>query len=277
MADTKAIAIFHGLGDCINATTLLKPLKIAYPKSKLVWVSSERYLPVVAHNPLIDETIGIPGNPWKADSEYANLKKKYATVITPAPYLWHPSKRNILLESYEDRIKHYTRKKARLPLEPLLYMLPEEVQAVDAWLEENEIGNYVLLETNFTSSQSFWDITYTKLALKILAEKGYTALLAHRGDPHLEEYNKICRTFCLNFNFRLMPRFYNRASGFIGVSSGISCVVHTHQCSVKVPHLEFVKGEHWCTRKYPKKNKVISFNSKADNVRHLIRTRIPTL
>ena len=50
-----AIAIFHGLGDCINATSLIIPIIKKYPNTKIVWVTSTVYAPVAYHNPYISK------------------------------------------------------------------------------------------------------------------------------------------------------------------------------------------------------------------------------
>tara|TARA_R100001244_G_scaffold25113_4_gene25595 strand:- start:57038 stop:57868 length:831 start_codon:yes stop_codon:yes gene_type:complete len=270
------IAIFHGLGDCINATSIIKPLKAKHPNCEITWVSSKAYLPIVEHNPLIAHTEGIPGNVWAADEQYKNLRKKHGkSLIVPAPYLNSLAQDKTLLGSYKERIKVITGgKNLNFTPEPLLFLTPKEVKDVDDWLEERKIEKFVMLEAIFTSSQSFWGRAHTDEALRICAAKGYTVLMTHREDVNLHEYNKICPTFCLDVGFRYMPAFYNKSSGFIGVSSGITCVVHTHQCRKNIPHLEFVSGEHWCTRHYVKKNKVISFDKKVESVGKLIQERI---
>ena len=72
---TFAIAIFHGLGDCINATTLLKPIKHSYPASRITWISSEKYIPIVSNNPLIHkrEIVRVPD----PDKQYSFYRRKY--------------------------------------------------------------------------------------------------------------------------------------------------------------------------------------------------------
>lgn len=270
------IAIFHGLGDCVNATTMLRPIKQAYPKAAIHWITAEAYAGVVRNNPLVDKVITVPGNVWAADAKYPEFAKKYKCLVQPAPYRHPPAPDNTLLGSFKDRIKRFTKKPAQV-FEPLLYVTREEKLRVNEWLADKKITKYVMLESLFTSSQSFWNPEYTKLALKVLNNKGYTVLLTHRNDAKLGEYNKLCRTYCLDFSYRVMPHFYNKSSGFIGVSSGITCVTHTHQCYKDIPHLEFVGGEHWCTRHYKKQKKLISFNKKPAHVRELIESHIPAL
>ena len=132
-----------------------------------------------------------------------------------------------------------------------------------------------MLESKYTSSQSFWENGHTIRALELLNKKGYTVLLTHRQDSNLNKYNQICRTFTIDMSYRAMPRFYNKSCGFIGVSSGISCAVHTNQCKKNIPHLEFVNGEHWSTRHYKHSNKTISFRDNINYILRLIDNKIP--
>jgi hypothetical protein len=141
-----------------------------------------------------------------------------------------------------------------------MYLSGDEVEEAKNWLKEQNIDKYVMLETNYTSSQSYWERQETDIALKILNEAGYTILLTHRKDGQLDNYRRKADVYLMDVHYRHMPAFYNLSSGFIGVSSGISCIVHTHQCRKDIPHLEFVRGEHWCTRGYHKEKKQICFN-----------------
>jgi len=258
MTDT-AIAIFHGLGDCVNATTLLHPLKKKYPNSKIIWITAECYAPLTEHNPLISHTIKISGNPYAADNQYQSLKQKYKHLIIPAPYLNPLSKDNTLLGSFKEQIRRHTGNTKLF--EPQMYLTKEEVHQTESWLATRKIKDFVMLETNYTSHQSNWKNKHTIEALKFFAKKNLTVILTHRSDKKIVEYNTICDTYCMDMSFRMAPILYNRSKGFVGVSSGISCVCHTNQCRKDIPHLEFVRGEHWCTKLYQKQNKVISFDA----------------
>jgi ADP-heptose:LPS heptosyltransferase len=256
------IAIFHALGDCVNSTTLLKPLRAKYPDTPIKWLTSNAYKSVAQNNPYINEIITFDDPPNYCDRRYPEIKSKYKKdnyLILSAPYIYPASFDNTLLGHFHDMCNNIQKDSK---LEPLLYQTPKEAQISKDWLTTNKIGRYILMETNFSSEQSYWNWECTEKAIKLLGTKGYTVLLTHREDSKLERYNQHCRTLCLDFNYRTMPTFYNNASGFIGVSSGISCVVHTHECRKDIPHLEFVRGEHWCTRHYHKEKKVISFNLK---------------
>jgi ADP-heptose:LPS heptosyltransferase len=259
------IAIFHAMGDCVNSTTILKPLKIKHPDSKIKWLTSNAYKSVVLNNPLIDEIITLDSPPNYCDRQYPEIKAKYRHdhyLILSAPYINPSSRDNTLLGHFKDLCDNIS---SGCEFEPLLYRTQEEIDIPTNWLTKNKIDRYILMETEFSSEQSHWNRTYTEDTIKMLADKGYTILLSHRNDQRLEHYNQFGRVFCLDFHYRMMPTFYNLSSGFIGVSSGISCIVHTHECLKDKPHIEFVRGEHWCTRHYHKNNKIISFTPKLFN------------
>lgn len=267
-----AIAIFHGLGDCINATSLLVPISKKHKDCKITWISSERYIPLIYHNPYIADYQVVKGNPFAADAQIKVLMRKYKNLIAPAPYLNPPGSDGTLLGSFKDRIRQHGTGKSKF--RPLMYLTQKEIADSKNWLTDREIGKFVMIEALFTSSQAFWNRDYTNIALEIFKKKGYTVLFTHRNDQNISEYNDVCPTFCMDVGFRCMPAFYNLSQGFIGVSSGISCVVHTHQSRLDIPHLEFVSGKHWCTKHYEKKNKRIIFNKNKDHFRKIIQKNI---
>lgn len=267
------IAIFHGLGDCVNATSLLVPISKKYEKCKITWISSERYLPLVYNNPYVSDYRGIEGSPFAADAQYKILRKTCKNLIVPAPYLNPPGHDNTLLGSFKDRIKQHGAGTTKF--RPIMYMTQPEVDEATKWLADRDIGKFVMVEATFTSSQSFWDRHYTNIVLEIFKKKGYHVLFTHRSDPNIQEYNDICPSFCMDVGFRYMPALYNLSQGFVGVSSGISCIVHTHQARLDIPHLEFVRGKHWSTQHYAKKNKQIIFDKNKDHFRKTIQKSIP--
>lgn len=253
------IAIFHGLGDCVNVTTYLKPIKTKFPKSQITWITYEPYKTILNNNPLVDKIITFndqgnrPG--FACDKRYPELRKQYKNLITPASYISGIRGDKTLLGSFRQKIKDLGLKPD--PFEPLMYITSQEVKEARKWLDSRSIDKFVMLETSYGSSQSDWKRKYTKIAIEELGNKGYTILLTHRSDDMLNEYRKIADVHCLDLNYRYAVPFYNLSSGFVGVSSGISCIVHTHQCSKDIPHLEFVRGRHWSTEHYFKKRKSI--------------------
>lgn len=271
-----AITIFHGLGDCVNATTLIHKIKKEHPACQITWITSKPYAGVVYNNKLVYSVRTYDDKPWKCDAKYGLIRKEFKHTFFPAPYYRPTSRDNTLLGNYKDilRYGHETIPKWKIKdysFIPLMYNTPSEIKFVKNWLRQHKVGKYVLMETKFTSNQSFWNDKYTTHAVKLLNDKGYTVLLANEF-KNFERYGNVIP---LNLNYRFMPIFYNHSKGFIGVSSGISCINHTHTCSKDVPHLEFVSGEHWCTRNYDhKNNKIISFNQSLDSVLTIINKKI---
>lgn len=266
--DKIAIAIFHGLGDCINATTLLHPLRLKYPSAHITWVTSERYAPIVANNPYVNDVRICYGDLYLERSQplLLELRKEFGDgLIIAGPYFNHTAKDNTLLGSYKERIIQHA-PGITTDFIPEMYLTQPEVDDGILWVTEKQLGKFVILEALFGSSQSFWNRDHTNYTLDAFNKHGYSVILAHRSDAALAEYNKLCKTICLDVDFHYIPAIYNKASAFIGVSSGISCLVHTQQCRNDIPHLEFVNGEHWCTRAYShKNNKIISFRSNQVN------------
>ncbi len=273
-----AIVILHGLGDCISVTTLLRPLRLKYPKAHITWITAECYAPVVAHNPHIN-SVRTYSNELRLERSLpliAELKKEFGSnLIVAGPYFNPPSKDNTLSGSHKDRIAKYA-PGIKVDFIPEMYFTQTEVDEGIKWVNDKQLNKFIMLEMLFSSSQSFWNRTHTNSALEILNKNGYTAVLTHRTEPAIDELNKICRTVCLDVDYRYIPGIYNKASAFIGVSSGISCLVHSHQCRNDIPHLEFVNGEHWCTRAYAHKlKKTISFDP--NQVTQLIEQLVSTL
>lgn len=251
-----AIAIFHGLGDCVNATTLLRPVKKKFPGCHIKWVSSEAYIPVVANNPLVDERQPIQGETYlsHAKPHIDRLRRAHGpNLIVPAPYFNPPSKDGTLLGSFKERIRTYGRPGE--VFEPLMYPTPQEEEEAHRWLEERQLERFVMVECVFGSSQSFWSRKHSDILVQMCADHGLGVVFTHREDPGLSQFNSITPSYCMDLHYRLAPPIYNRAAAFVGVSSGISCIVHAQYCRKDVPHLEVVGGDHWATAHYAKKRK----------------------
>lgn len=273
---TCAITIFHGLGDCINATTLIAKIKSEYPGCQIVWITAKNYAGVVYNNKLVSSVRAYDGNPWKLDSKYAEIRKEFKHAIFPAPYYRSPSRDGTLLGNYEDILKlgHETIpkwKSKQYTFIPTLNNTVSEQGFVKNWLKQNNVDKYVLMETKYTSSQSFWNDKYTVEAVKLLNNKGYKVLLVNE----FSNYERYGDVIPLDLNYRFMPVFYNHSKGFIGVSSGISCVCHTTAAVRGIPHLEFVSGAHWSTKNYThKQNKTVSYNQSIESVLSLIDSKL---
>lgn len=261
------IAIFHGLGDCINSTVFITAIKNKDQKNTIRWITCDQYKGVIENNPNISDKIFIKELPLACDKLYAEIKRTYknkSKLILPAPYMTreidgHMAGDGTLLGSYVWNLNHH--KLFLEHLTPVLYISNQEEEHYQNWLKENNIKNYIMLETKYTSAQSLWTEQNTETAIKILTKKGYSILLSHMEDKHLDDYRKYGNVHCLNLNYRYIVPAYNNSKGFIGVSSSASCISHTHMCKRNLPHIEFVRGRHWATHLYKKDNKIISYDT----------------
>lgn len=58
-ADFKILIIKLGaLGDVLRTTAICKPLKVLYPRSRLIWITEDNAIPVLSGNRFIDRIIG---------------------------------------------------------------------------------------------------------------------------------------------------------------------------------------------------------------------------
>lgn len=249
------LACFHGLGDVVNATSLLEPLKERWPERPIRWITAAKIAPLFWNNPLVGVVEAIDGDNAALDTHYAVLRERYGdNLITPAPYMnvrvprGRCGKRRLrrnhetrsLIQRMRDVAKQYG---LRDDGRPLLYMTAEEIATAASWLDAHNLSAkpYVLLEWQYSSAQSWWTDEETATVVRLCHQAG-VAVVGACPDP---------RPGLLAFepSFRLLPALYNRAHAFIGVNSGPSCIVHTHQCRTDIPHAEFVRAGHkaWST------------------------------
>lgn len=234
---------------------LIEPILKKNPGAEIHWVTCERYKDVVLYNQLITGRLIMSEAPWAADKHY-NLLNLPGRTLKPAP-CFNPNLNGSLLSHWQSLIKSLG---GYLPskLIPTINLSNEEVKAADAWLAERGlIGKKVaMLETISGSSSTKWDLSCTILALKELVAKRYDAvLLTHMQDSNLPTFNQIIPTYCMTVGYRLIVPIYNRMTCFIGCSSAASVISHSNQASISIPHLEFVRGDHWSTDLYRTKTK----------------------
>jgi ADP-heptose:LPS heptosyltransferase len=257
------LATSYKLGDSVNTTSFLIPLKEKWPEARIHWITSSKYEPIVVGNPYIYSIL----NEENLDERY--LTQKYKNLLMPEPL----KNTEIPYPDYWQKIlQDWTG--STTPMRPLLFQRFDEVKYAEEWLEKHKINKFVMLETDCHSNQSFWTKDYTLETLKLMRDRGYSVVLTHMKDDNLEEYNKICHTVCMDLSYRYAPILYNRSRGFMGVSSGISCITHTHECLTDLPHLEFVSDIYYSICAYYKKKKTIWWNPDMDSVLELIDKEI---
>ncbi len=246
---TIGIAIFHGLGDILNATIIARQIKHDHPNAHLVWFTAEQYAFVLQNNPDIDEIVAMPGKPTQLDAQFNHLHsaRQWDAFYVPAPYTAYDKfpggdLTELLLATYDGTIT--------VPLRPVMQLSETEVEHARTWwatLPSNRPR--ILVETEFFSAQSPWDITYARAMIESLrALEPVFVFTAKNRPPYLDElaqdYPDI--VWC-DLPFRLNAELYNCCDAFIGVSSAISCLANSTWCRADVPHIEVVNGPHWST------------------------------
>ena len=256
--------IFHGLGDIINSTIITKAIKTT-PCNLTIYTAS-CYQSAFYINQYVDEIRILEADHKTAVKLDYQINDKilrsgqWDKIIRPAPYDNYGIDGQSLIDIYKIQAKTLGYNGI---IRPILNITQQEVEDAVNWLILRKLDNFILLETQFGSSQSFWDKTYTEAAISLIGSlrKDLQIVLTHRTDPNLEQYNKIIRTTTLDVDFRYIVPIYNKCKAFIGVSSAASCIVHSNQCSDIIPHLEFCNGRWWSTADYEfKKNKEISYD-----------------
>ncbi|MCX7930018.1 MAG: methyltransferase domain-containing protein [Chlorobi bacterium] len=242
------IAIFHSLGDIINATIIARQIKADYPDSHLVWITAEQYAFILDQNPDVDEIITVAGNPKDLDTRIEELRtiRPWSRFYVPAPYLVRTlpggDLTELMLASYDGKLT--------VPLRPVLVLTDEEVEHARQWWAQLPTDRpRVLVETEFFSAQSPWNREYALDMIRALAPLHPVFVFTAKNRPvDLDilqaEYPDIL--WC-DLPFRLNAELYNLCDAFIGVSSAISCATNSTWCRADVPHLEIVSGPHWST------------------------------
>jgi hypothetical protein len=116
-----------------------------------------------------------------------------------------------------------------------------------------------MMEISGESSQTYWNHNWTVLAIKTLMEKydGNVIILISCGGPEPQgisqlraqyRQNNIDRIYFLNqFNLPEVAMIFNGCHIFLGVSSGTSNAVHSHQCKRDVQWFEAVNDPVWAS------------------------------
>lgn len=243
------IAIFHGIGDILNATIIARQLKADHPNAHLVWLTAEQYSFVLKNNPDIDELVTLPGDPRALDGQIDQLRaaRPWDGFFVPAPYMAYDKLpggdlTELLLATYDGKLT--------VPLRSVMELTPEEVAQARAWWAQLPADRpRILVETEFFSSQSPWDVSYARDMIAALRplQPVFVFTAKHRP-PYLDElaadYPDIL--WC-DLPFRLNAELYNCCDAFIGVSSAISCLSNSTWCREDIPHIEVVSGPHWST------------------------------
>lgn len=243
------IAIFHGLGDIVNATIIARQIKHDHPNAYVVWFTAEQYAFALDNNPDVDEVVALRGDPHQLDEQIEKLRssRQWDGFVVPAPYMAYDKLpggdlTELMLATYNGPIC--------VPLRPVIALRPEEVEHARTWWNRLPADRLrILVETEFYSRQSPWDETFAlEMIGKLAPLRPVFVFTAKNRPPYFDrlagEYPDII--WC-NLPFRLNAELYNLCDAFIGVSSAISCLTNSTWCRDDVPHIEVVSGPHWST------------------------------
>ncbi len=243
------IAIFHALGDILNATIIARQIRADNPEAHIVWYTADRYAFALDGNPDVDQVIALEGDPYKLDEQIDHLRtmRTWDAFYVPAPYLAYNKYpggdlTELMLATYDHPIT--------VPLRPVIVLTDSEVERARQWWSQLPSDRpRILVETEFFSQQSPWDRSYAFAMVELLKElRPIFVFTAKNRPPYFDELIEVypdCH-WC-NLPFRLNAELYNLCDAFIGVSSAISCLSNSIWCRQDVPHIEVVSGPHWST------------------------------
>lgn len=154
------IAIFHGLGDILNATIIARQIRSDHPDAHVVWYTAAQYAFILDGNPDVDEIVPLEGDPKALDSRIEKLRRErdWDAFYIPAPYLAYDKLpggdlTELMLATYDRPIT--------VPLRPVLVLSQQEVERARQWWAQLPSDRpRILVETEFFSQQSPWDPSY---------------------------------------------------------------------------------------------------------------------
>lgn len=252
------VMIFHGLGDVVFTTIVIRALRNKYKNRKITVITAKSYIDIFNQNIDIDELISLDGNPLALDHNYTWFKKKFKMPITPAPSIYGYAG-DTLCQHWKNLTLQFTDK---INFIPNIAQNNKEKEAIEAWLDKRKIDNFVILESRYGSSQSWWKIYHTKEIIKFITNNTNIKLLMVNENPLL--YKNIYHNNIIDARipYKQFIYLYNKCSGFIGVSSGLSVLSHSNNTNMDIPHIECVKGIHWSTHLLHKNQKTIIMDEK---------------
>ena len=281
------IAIFHNIGDILLCTPIPRQLKADDPACHITWYTSQRYAFVLENNPYIDEVIALPDVPLNncqiinvlqphatienagvlaLNAEIPRLRKtrSWTRFFTPAPYLnFHEFANLYRISGIDDKlsdvqiaskngslldiIKAYVDFNWTVSDLPVMRLTDAEVAKARDYISKLPSGIKILIETEFKSSQSFFDTDcLLKLITSTLHLKPVMIVTSKNRPFYFDNLAKqFERMYWFSGEFRLNAELYNACSGFIGVSSGVSTLTYSDWCRNDLPKLEASLGEHW--------------------------------
>ncbi len=241
------IIIFSALGDILNSTPIASQLKRVDKSCHIEWVTSRDYDFLLQNNPYIDKLTVID----KSGEELAWKVKEYENPnvanICPAPYLYidkygYPPGKGLI-----DIIKLSCPVPIVGPWEPMVFPNNSDNQIAETFMGLLPKGPKIIIETEAKSGQSDWSKDHAVLAVTKLKGIEAVIIFTSKSPPnYLQDLQKIYpKTYWFNGPFLSNYKLLSSCQGFIGVSSGISCLRYAKGCIVNGPHIEVVKDLAW--------------------------------
>ncbi|MFN5866108.1 MAG: glycosyltransferase family 9 protein [Candidatus Kapaibacterium sp.] len=242
------IALFHNAGDILCATPVARQLKHDNPHCHITWYTAKKFAFTIEHNPYIDEVVLLDGDPVALDEKIPELKKERAwtSFYTPAPYMNYNGGQGATLA---ELTKSSTGLQWTVPFQPVMCLTDQEVAEARAYMNSLPQGLKILVETEFSSNQSPWDVAYESMMIERLRSLNPIFIFTAKNKPknldaHKASYEHV---YWCDLPFRHNAELYNLCDAFIGVSSGISCLSLSTWCRNDIPSVEVVYGAHWST------------------------------
>lgn len=247
------IAVFHHIGDVLCSTPIARQLKADDPSCEIVWYTSHAGAVALRENPYIDEIVVLDGDQYALDAIIPQLQRtrEWTRFFTPAAYMNYDAVPGGSIHHPRGTIFGLVRAGARLrwtvPFVFPFHLTPQEQQEARTFWEALPQGKRILVETDYRSEQSPWTDQWN---LDLIDKLGHLApvfvFTAKEVPPFFEEFRaRYPNSFWCHLPFRLNAELFNLADGFIGVSSGISCLTYSDYCRTDLPRIEVTRGEHW--------------------------------
>ncbi len=266
-------------GDAIISTHVLRSLKLAYPDSKITYVTSNFCTEAIRNNPDIDwlrvillDNKEAAKRPWRkltaeyqADDNYdlvlnLQLKSKKACRLiqnSELNFMWYGAR---LLQELKIPLE--------IPLKTYLYTTIAEQSKAHNFVKSIETVGYrlVMMEIEGFSRQTYWDKDWTNKVIRYLFSK-YPKIhifISRGGEPPqyvIDLQNNVQtdtqKIHYMNFlTVREMSVLFNYCDMMFSVSSGTANACMTHNCKKDILWFEVAK-KHYTSAPMGTQNKII--------------------
>jgi hypothetical protein len=238
-------------GDCLYATTIARQIKTDYPGCHVTWAIGSIYRSILIGNPYIDEIWEFPltSNINMAESwekfEHLAIKRKnqgdfdeiVLTQIYPNNFKnFDGTVRPSIFRAYTKPIK--------VPVSPVVCLLPEEVENVRIFAEFHHLkqkNRVILFECSPNSGQSFVTMDFAIAVSKKLIEKvPDVCIILSSNESFTSPDDRIVNGS--GISFRENAELTKYCTLLIGCSSGISWLC-TSDWAKPLPMVQLLKRD----------------------------------